>query len=670
MERMVTNNKMRIIKIAAPIIIFAMLITMLVPVMSKAGSDYAEITLGKLNMKANVKDEWKDYIVDGEQKVGTDTIMTVADKVKITIPWSVSEEQYENIEKGGKFAVTLPTEIFQYNSITKPIEVFDPDSELLIGSYVLSNTSGNPQIIFTFSDELIDDEEITFVENGFIEAYASLKKGADTIDKFNYGGETYEFDIRPLESNPTYEFPSLTGDQIYKSLYMPQNQDIATYTINAGAKEMVKYFNTGNVEVRHNVMIEDKLEEGQIFDSISKIGYMYYYAKEDGTLSTVKIYGDTGAPIQDQFAVIEDDGSLEYDEFKNKVMNSKAPCYGVWDDTNVVFNLGSMPGSIKFPVTIDELKEQVYNKDKTLDKYAENADKKNPGSMPQESVDAIKESTIKSYEEFYDNTNGGVPSVCIILKTKVNGDSRQISNTVDLSWEGNSVSKTVTGKYDAINVGASVGIGRSVELTKIDGDTEEKLNEVGFTLLRKNTEGEYVEFVPMDGKNAVRYTSEGSIKFNKLRKGEYKIVETQPLEGYTTSIAFVNKDGQNFVNENGEFEITEDSTGTIFVTAENFKTKEIEPETTPGAIEQLPTDSAVRGEVATPGAIPDGGDEDGSVLGEVAADDADKADEEGSVLGEEATTSDIMNMMPILIALGAAVLVILMIAIQRKRRKE
>lgn len=131
-------------------------------------------------------------------------------------------------------------------------------------------------------------------------------------------------------------------------------------------------------------------------------------------------------------------------------------------------------------------------------------------------------------------------------------DGQKESNPVPLHEDGNEFSFNVSNKYKGYEVEfEKIGIDK----IGIDNDKEVKLSGAKFKLQMK-IDDNYVDFTPV-------YTAisdaEGKIKFNGLKPGEYKVVETDPPAGYyvlNKDVKFfkIDDDGKVFIMVNGEYE--------------------------------------------------------------------------------------------------------------------
>lgn len=671
-------------KIISFIVLIALCVTM-IPIMSlgEDSSDPLDITahvdLSKdydiYKGKADGISDDKLIIQDGKL-VPSGPSIAEGNDVTVKFYWAITNDNMQYVTAGAYFVTDLPQGAFSYTSIDPNADYSVMANGKEIGTLSITS-AGKLKVVFNEAAH-----NAPFYKNGWLLAEAK-------VSKLDEGTTSVAIDniVLPVDTSggststpPSYEYSTGWWWDGYndrggfdKTVGTLTNGKV-TYTIYANNDQYKNQFQSKNGTQRDSVVIIDELQEGVKYDSEFSIKTYQYWAKgvsnTEGALAVSPTamstsYGDfkttdlTAGNDPQIKKYTATDPEMSFDDFRAEVEKASEPTYGIWQNKAIVVNVGDLPGSLKFADTWAELKARI-NKGHiaTWTRYKTDGNGKNifdeNGTREVESTTtyqaispSVKSATLKAYASMYgvpeddmdnsayDDNKGSVYGFHISFKTKITGEKRTVSNEAIMYFGGEIGGQDSIGlSYYSLSGGADTGQPGDVELRKYDGATNKQLEGVEFKLQMFNKKtGEY-EDLPADHKFAGTHktSTDGSIMFKEVPYGKYRFVETKTLDGYKDTISFVEGDGTFTVSNDAEF---------LQFTALNYK-EDVKGE------EATPTPSSVLGEKSTP-------DED---------------EEDGSVLGEEAKTSDMSNLMPILLIMLIALAIVLAASIQSAHRKE
>lgn len=653
------------------IVLAAVLLVSIIPITSKAGestaknvtSSHVKFTETTVQLKNVGNSEYETYT--GQDIYRNKTI-------KIDVLWNIPS--VAGIAAGDFITVNLPP-YFDYKDGTKgtgsDFYVDIKDSEGKKSSEkagILSFTEDN-KVKLVISESFLHtltEKGIESIDNGEFTVIAAALATEDVTKPVTIGDSSINFKYVP---EPTYKLGAkgYTDKKIGKECQSSSNGNL-DWNIYTEDMLLAEIFGKPSEKTRENVVIEDALTGGAVFaDDFKPMIYqrLYYIQKTaDGgkrVLNSSFTVTYTNNAEKYPFTKVEDDGTLNYEQFKEKVMENPMQ-FGVYNKNKVIIHLGTMAGDVKMPAW--SAVEGYFNNKTSL-------------TVSQTTIDGeeykeLVKSTLDTYKDLLYKDGTGASDRPSALSVIVRLDTEPVKlgrheNIAYISWKNSDIySASSNPEVKGLSGTASAATGkRAVTLNKYDGEEKTSMAGVEFRLERldesDNTYKPYRE-------DPVKSTSEnGTINYTSLFPGKYQFVETSAPDDYDMDkVEFTDQDGKTITN--GGFTIG-NKTEEIIINAYNYKKEVIEEETpteekvTEDAI-TTPTPLKVAGEEATPTAIEGQetviqGEGEGDVLGQ---EETPNTTEEGSVLGDEAKTSDAMNMVPLLIIIAAMALFILLIA--------
>lgn len=648
-KSLLKQNKVRLIGI----VLVAVLLMSMIPMISMGNDDHNIsqknfVTIDKISISAG----GEDYLnITPGQAIDSSTLEQIGYKNSLgfKVNWHITAENCDKINKDDYFEVIFPSYLtIAVNSI-EDLEATVTDengatSKQKIGTFEISKLNSqkdSPLVMRITFDDLSKYNGIT---KGYMEAYGRMDQTGSDADTVTIGNTTIP--KLPLKK----QTGTFWGDSGKGSVFNKGTNNVLEgegkyyYSINVNTEDMMKRLKGQEIDEKKNVYVVDDFPDGMYLkESNIAVQYGDYIFYSTDKASWQCISDDGGKKVTNQlhnFGMVEEGTEEQFMEMFEK---HDGPAYGVYMGKKLVVKLGDMPGTLKTNTTWEEFQNKVNGTTK-IDKGIE--------QMTQD----VKEYTIDAFRNIYNggkgqnvepngNAKGDLVGVNIYFWAYANGSNETMVNSATMTYDGGSQEAISTPvKYTKASAGAEGLDPGSVKIIKKDSSNDEIITGVGFTI-QKEVNGVFENITTSNE----QFTDEkGEVLFKNLKDGNYKIVESTPKAGYTTTPSIVNEDG------------TKNETHTFTVDAANQKkgftftayNDPIKDETTQGAIlgdEDFPSDST----------------QEGNVLGE-----SKNPEESGKVLGDEAKTSDVMNVVPLLIILAVMALLILAIAKQSSLRKE
>ncbi|WP_438773201.1 Spy0128 family protein [Enterococcus sp. DIV0755b] len=531
-----------------------------------AGQDVCE----KLNVTSK-----KILINDKEYESATE--VKKGDKFQLEVYWNISDTTGI---KAGDF-IYIPVKISgvdiqttMENSYSLKLE----GSNTEIGRWgVIKEAEGQYLIKCTFNEE--------------IESKASLKNG-----KFFAGGGITSNDtvvIEIADGSSPIEIPVTEGgggNQIgiirpsgnMEKWGWQNNNDVNRVNWEIGVNRSDFFdFLTGKITdiqaaTKKNVLFIDELQKGQTVRSLSPWVAFPLVVEYQGQLQPGTPYAISGEFLGAQnFKKLEYQNGETESEFKEKVKNTPAPCYGIFpkdkhtaeanapdDGDYLYFNAGDLPGTLRANFTKSDLYAAVDGL-----------------NVPE----IVKETTRTAYDRYFSDlgvaANDYVPVMSPIIKFSTNVPegtaSQDIVNTARIEYSNSSVNsnesiveyKDFNGTVGAVEKG-------NVRLEKRDAQTQEAIPGVSFGLYKKSGD----QLTLLDNKQT---NSEGIVEFEQIGIGNFVILELKSSTHDQKSLTIQNEQGQSVpvkdYNVDGldykgfEFSVTGDESAGLKYIGENQK---------------------------------------------------------------------------------------------------
>lgn len=583
----------------------------------------------------------------------------VGETVKFNINWEVLEKNIKNIKNKDFFVVKLPQTHYDFKekgNISVMATNPDTDESIAIGILSLVKNGDTAYLKVVFNSNV---ESVPYLKNGYLFAEGSAKEVQTSTPNSTIAGiqipglALVPKDDTDGEDNYWGTPPSI--EEFKKTGWVDNDLAKATWYIYInyeGYNEKFSGTSSGDPEFK-NVIITDELPYGVTCSGNISLKIPYFFPNMDSatndnkTMSGKTFYTSDNYITESFTEITTDDPNVSKEDFYKMIDEAGPFHYGIWQDQKIFINVGDILGSLKLDLTWGELKAKVndaklgYLEYQPVIKDGEVQRDQN-GKIIEELVfvdknDAeTKEATLKSYARIYelefdsinnttnDDKVANAVGFYISFPTTISGNDRPITNEAVL-WHSISSMSSISNviEYQNLAGGVETGIAKDVRIIKYDGSNNDWLEGVKFKLQREVSTGIYEDIPAGENGSGVQTTSsKGACMFKGLAYGNYRVVETELLEGYQEGILF--KDGD------GTFTIDKTTDTEILIEAFNY------PENVK---------------------IPD------KVLGETAP-----PKDSGNVLGEEATTSDLSNITPLLIGMLFMMILLLIISIQNMRR--
>ena len=458
-----------------------------------------------------------------------DVVLKIDDLVKFKVNWSVPN--MTNISNGDYFEVELPSNYFYFGGGGAPLSIdLTNEQNQVIGKYDLIIGSSTKARI-TFNEFGASQD---YLSNGYLEVQGLANKVTnDSI--ISIGDFSIIFDIEQKYIGDKSRFSEEWKQKIYKHGSQVLNNNTIKWDFIINADNYIKILENQEPSDFKNIVITDTLESGLVFPNDFEIAFtipiMAMIRDNNNQVVTSNYIIDWMIPdYTTTYEIVQQDINDTLETFKLKVSNSaenKPFAYGIYRDQST--NIET------FIFACQELSNQYMHISGGYSAVEESINR----ALANNSITLQEANDTKvSYQNLFNKTNGsGVTCIITSFITDVIDLTKpSFSNTIQIEWNNSTMDSTVNGiEFVAIDAGANTGKHQSVMITKWEKDTNNKLEGVGFKLQIKNEFGVYID-TDKEGKTDI----DGQLFFNNLNPGDYKVVETSPLEGYSDVVIFAN----------------------------------------------------------------------------------------------------------------------------------
>ncbi|WP_170169986.1 Cna B-type domain-containing protein [Vagococcus elongatus] len=475
-------------------------------------------------------------------------IFNVGDRVRFIYRFRI--DNLIDVEAGDSFKIDLPDQ--QYIHI--------PDS---LSDLPLESGTGEPlgvwkiqdgQILATVNDLVASSD---WAENGFFEVEGKLIREGKNIEIQQEGDLTITIDIEPDpgeepgEPGDHKDIPELPErfDDFYKEGNQWSGENIIHWNTSFNLDQLRNMFNGVHVVQKRKMMFIDELAPQTFLLNQPSINVPIYFPTKEGKLgdNTMAVVDLVKSGLAEE--MIPKIGETK-EEFSNRMQESGAVVYGVYDNTLFV-SLGDVPGN---GITYYDVFGGKESFESEIDKLV------HKDKILQEQADRMK--MIYGSEG---PTQGSIVGFGICFDVVVEGETGDYKNQATLKWmEDGDETDEIEVKFTRVTGGLDVVKAGSVLINKVDGETGARIPGVVFQLLKWNdSEGKYEQYTPRDGGEVQRKTDgDGKVTFAKLEDGSYKIEEVEGVEGYLDEVVIT--------PDNGEFKISSSDERGFTFKVENF----------------------------------------------------------------------------------------------------
>ncbi len=511
MNNISKDSRMKVISF---VLIIALCVT-LIPILSFAGIEASRDVKDKITIDSFVITDSKG------NEVNPDTEYDIGSKFGLDILFTLDSAalQADYFQEGDYFDIKVPSYLGVSGEIAAK-DLIDRRSKDKLGEYSLVKLQGDDH--YTIRVVFTDFKETYLEANGglSLDVVAKEVPGEDD-DSFTFKDEAYP-------GPKVIDGGDYTGADSYKVKKDGVDNGDGTYTWNVGIN-MDSYINllngSSNAEVKEDVVIIDELMKGLYYKGDAlKIRVPYYIINSDSSKSVTSTeFGYKNLYLEE----VVHNGTENWTDFQNTVKagNTGNGSYGYFTEngkkTKLVIALGDLPGTIIDSKTWAEMKDNLDDvknlsatrKQNTLDAYARYFN----GSIANTTAPSSSKKA---------NLVGFTLSIDTYVQSDVDLD---VFNSVILKYKEDSHSSTSGSfEYEHKNNGWIITrVPGKVTIDKFDEDTNKTIDGAKFKLLKWNiNKWEEIE------QGAEQSTSNGSVSFDKLPAGKYKIVETGYAQGY------------------------------------------------------------------------------------------------------------------------------------------
>lgn len=401
-----------------------------------------------------------------------------------------------------------------------------PPGPGVIGSWKVLNSA----IEVEFDNNVTNRSHL---ENGhFVASGKATSTGTGVT--LNIGGlRSFPIDIEPPPAGGlvgpvgTPEKVSKEGGQLNTS------ENTITWTVGVNNDSVETLFNGGTPEAMNNVVMVDELSNGQTITTNDitmtmqvRIPYFNELNSADPNNGKLLNTSITYMNIKSHFTPVPDDGSYSGPEAFTQAVKDQAPAFGVYGKNYVVVAPGALNGGTQ-PSSSLKVKDLI-------DAHTSGA---GIDSLITSYTASVLNNTQKTkIKDAYYNTgnavNGGLLGFNVIMKANAEDVSTgSVGNSVQVGHDGGILGEKQTAvNFTNIYGGVQGGSVGRVTLTKTDQDSGALLEQVGFVLHRwNNSTSQFEPYL-----TTPVYTDDtGTLTFGGLPNGQYKLVESNPLPGYS-----------------------------------------------------------------------------------------------------------------------------------------
>ena len=500
----------------------------------------AEIPLTDNNLTMDINVYLRDTSAEGNDEkiiengipVGSDPVTIEQGRgVMFEILWSLQNAKSYNAND--QIIVPIPEEYFVFNFTNEEIPIKLENGQT-VGTFQVVRNIG---VIITLNEFAVSND---YLENGFIRFTGRATTLNSDIKEIVVGGKVIELEIiettkdqntiinrglfhkngRQIEGTNSIRWEILVNIDNYKDAFIGENYDLL--------ENVIVTDTLGAIQSIGNDYSYDKLK-----DRI-EITMPIYAATKDGELSDYRI---TTAEIVlgiPTIMVSVSTNNETLDEFLVEVTNNTDKyVWGIYEtkDSNgqvIVIKLPDMKD-----VVLEDPKDTVED----LANYFDSVFIK----------EIERTNTFDAYNALQIKNGGKIPVLAYritIVTDPLDLDAKGITNTANLKYgTNNELNQDFTVDFSKYESGVGVGNNGQVTIKKTDGETNDNITGAKFKLqVYDNSVSDYVDYVPNDGP-MVRETVNGTITFNDLPIGRYKVVEVEVASGYDENrVEFVTSD--------------------------------------------------------------------------------------------------------------------------------
>ena len=524
-----------------------------------------------LSVSANVyiadpsaPDGYKSVIEDGVVINGNATYeIELRQSIILEIIWNLDDAS--SYSDGDYIVIPLPESFFDFDSTDKAYDIVLSGSSVVAGQFEIIKGTG-----LVIKLNAIGTSKPT-LSSGKVSIRGSAIARTSSNDDIKILGKVIPLGIvnvtKDLNAiNTEYGTFFKVGSQVHGS------NDVC-WEVMINISDYIKALKNEPYELLDNIVVIDN------FAGEQTIGYDYSYTelekhfsftmpiyavKDDGNISDYLITSTAIDFSNPPTIIVGSDGTYatypKYDSVDDFIeyITGLADTYvwGIYEEGSsrnqyIIFKLPDMGNVVIDPAS-----------DNTVAKLSSKID----AALIMESE---KNSTKDAYNRLAGSNAGIIPVLTYhvsILVNLIDEDASDVVNEAILKYGiSNVIPKNIQvefAKYESIVVGGKNG---ELEITKIDGNTKENISGASFRLQFYNpTLGIFEDYLPKDGKTAIRLTVDGSVSYGELGFGRYRIVAVDAGPGY--NLSRVEYETSN------EFSITGLENGIVKLTVKNYKT--------------------------------------------------------------------------------------------------
>ena len=498
-----------------------------------------KVSVDGVKLQKKSGDSWLD--------IPAGTTLTSGAYVRIYIDWSIPD--MTDVHAGDTFTFTVNGDDHFLASDFSPVNLVDPTTQKVIGSYVVNgNRDANGSMIpgqdITIVTTLSDDgAQFPSLHNGFfsLEGYVT-GQGNDIVFTVN-GQALPSIGVEPPTTGPLPDTPLMK----YGSQVAGQNQIVWSIGVNLdNIVDAYANYAVGGSDPspqQRNLLLTDDLQGGQAITSGGVTVYMPVVATTDAGEAQTEQYA--AYPITDLFALTDKSAAdgMTQDEFASSVRMAAVPTIGVWENRVVYIGFGNVPtGNGSSPLNIGNI----------LDGQGEAG---LSWLLEEKGATPAQKAIIMKYFSASGPNKGDFTSFIVELRSDAS-ETGQYENNATLTY-GDSGSEAAPGSahFTVISGGVEVKDGKAV-LKKVDaGNPDATLPGAVFRLEKMQPDNTWATVA---GSEQLTTDGSGLITVTGLLLGQYRFVEMVPPVGY------------EMTSESVEFAITSTTLNhTANVTAEN-----------------------------------------------------------------------------------------------------
>ena len=473
---------------------------------------------------SNITDEEGKYIYPENYK------LEMGQELKYKIKWSIDNILQKNLIEGDWFEFDLPSNYFKFSQ-SSPLELKAKNSatgaDEIIGTFEVldANASNTAKARIVLNKTAV---EKNYIKDGVIEVAGNAIKEKKPGEQMLVG-KTILPNLEIISINPNKEFKNVKN--IDSDGLKIANNNLASWEVFINYDDVKKAYSGEKIteEVKQNMIFTDELPIGHSYSDKSDIQLSapIYSATKDGKMSSNSIDKANNIIDINSFTKINQLENETWTDYQNRVKGSSTLAYGIYFDKNdnrnkIIFNFKDFPGSLRSKLNKSEI-TSIIDQDTNL--------------LPEQKLH-----TKNAYEKIFSITDSGVLGIKVnVNNLTVSGGSELYKNEVKAEWIGGSIKNENILYYQKPEAQAVTGNSGNLVIKKLEKENDKAISGASFKLQKEDNNGNWIDFVPLDGESIKTTNDNGEITFGKLSNGKYKVVETTSPEGYSDSISF--KDG-------------------------------------------------------------------------------------------------------------------------------